>query len=122
MDDIYDQVELETHEEWAHRILAERARKERAELLRASDYIMMEDYPADEGTRVKYAEYRQALRDITAQPGFPYNVEWPENLNKSLARGLSELVYEALRVAGGFYPSRLPANRVTPRDLWAALS
>ncbi len=78
MDDIYDQVEHESHEEWARRILAELARGKRDELLRASDYIMMGDYPADEGTRVKYAEYRQALRDITAQPGFPYNVEWPE--------------------------------------------
>lgn len=25
-----------------------------------------------------YAKYRQALRDITKQPGFPYNVEFPE--------------------------------------------
>lgn len=25
-----------------------------------------------------YAKYRQALRDITEQPGFPYNIEFPE--------------------------------------------
>lgn len=24
------------------------------------------------------AKYRQALRDITDQPGFPYEIEWPE--------------------------------------------
>jgi hypothetical protein len=23
------------------------------------------------------ATYRQALRDVTAQPGFPFAVEWP---------------------------------------------
>lgn len=26
----------------------------------------------------KMAKYRQDLRDITDQPGFPFNVEWPE--------------------------------------------
>ena len=25
-----------------------------------------------------WADYRQALRDITSQPGFPHNVTWPE--------------------------------------------
>lgn len=28
-----------------------------------------------------YAKYRQALRDITKQPGFPYKVEFPEEPN-----------------------------------------
>lgn len=31
-----------------------------------------------EALRSKAAVYRQALRDISAQPGFPYDVEWPE--------------------------------------------
>ncbi|MBQ6480393.1 MAG: hypothetical protein IJI45_04665 [Anaerolineaceae bacterium] len=26
----------------------------------------------------KIALYRQALRDIPQQPGFPYDIEWPE--------------------------------------------
>ncbi|WP_443111516.1 phage tail assembly chaperone [Burkholderia sp. FERM BP-3421] len=25
-----------------------------------------------------WVEYRQKLRDVTIQPGFPFNVEWPE--------------------------------------------
>ncbi|MBQ7435453.1 MAG: phage tail assembly chaperone [Oscillospiraceae bacterium] len=29
-----------------------------------------------------WAEYRQALRDITEQPGFPFEVEWPEKPEK----------------------------------------
>ena len=28
-----------------------------------------------------YAKYRQELRDITTQPGFPYNVEFPKEPN-----------------------------------------
>lgn len=28
-----------------------------------------------------WATYRQALRDITTQPGFPHNVTWPEEPN-----------------------------------------
>lgn len=27
---------------------------------------------------LNWATYRQALRDITSQPGFPHNVTWPE--------------------------------------------
>lgn len=30
----------------------------------------------------KWSEYRQQLRDITKQEGFPYNVEWPEKPSK----------------------------------------
>lgn len=48
---------------------------------------------------------------------FPFRGSWQDQERWFC----SELVYEALRVAGGFYPSRLPANRVTPRDLWVAL-
>ena len=30
----------------------------------------------------KMAKYRQALRDIPEQPGFPYNITWPTKENK----------------------------------------
>lgn len=33
------------------------------------------DAPVD---KAAWATYRQALRDITAQQGFPWNVTWPE--------------------------------------------
>lgn len=53
-------------------------RIERDERLAASDYFMLPDYPASEEDRAAVAAYRQALRDLTAQEGFPHGVEWPE--------------------------------------------
>ena len=42
--------------------------------LAATDYYMLPDAPsAPDGL----LEYRQALRDVTAQGGFPLSVEWP---------------------------------------------
>lgn len=31
-----------------------------------------------EALRSSTAVYRQALRDVPEQPGFPYEIEWPE--------------------------------------------
>jgi hypothetical protein len=50
-------------------------RERRNELLIASDWTQVPDVPVD---KVAWAAYRQALRDIPAQPGFPLNVSWPE--------------------------------------------
>ena len=57
--------------------LAEQIRAQRNQLLAASDYIMVSDYPISAAEREAWAAYRQALRDITAQEGFPENVVWP---------------------------------------------
>ena len=55
--------------------LANAARAKRHALIKETDFYMMPDYPnAPRGI----AEYRQALRDITEQPGFPHDVTWPE--------------------------------------------
>ena len=54
--------------------LATEARAQRNLLLIESDWTMISDAPVDQ---VAWADYRQALRDITAQEGFPYSVEWP---------------------------------------------
>jgi hypothetical protein len=51
------------------------ARHLRTKLLAASDWTQVVDAPVD---RAAWATYRQALRDITAQGGFPYNIVWPE--------------------------------------------
>jgi hypothetical protein len=37
----------------------------------------MADYPIAPEKREEWAVYRQALRDIPEQPGFPWEVEWP---------------------------------------------
>ena len=57
---------------------AEAARERRDQLLADTDYLLMPDYPlgADELEAVK--AYRQALRDVPEQPGFPGAIEWPE--------------------------------------------
>lgn len=47
-------------------------------LLNESDYLMMSDYPITDAQREEIKAYRQALRDITKQSGFPENVVWPE--------------------------------------------
>jgi hypothetical protein len=49
-------------------------RAERSSLLAASDWTQVADAPVDQAA---WASYRQALRDIPDQPGFPHNVAWP---------------------------------------------
>ena len=55
-------------------------RAKRDALLASSDWTQLPDVP--EATRSIWAPYRQALRDITDQPGFPFDVTWPEAPNK----------------------------------------
>jgi hypothetical protein len=50
-------------------------RAERDSLLAATDWTQLPDVP--EAIREAYAVYRQALRDIPQQSGFPDVVEWP---------------------------------------------
>jgi hypothetical protein len=54
--------------------LASEARVKRNELLAASDWTQVIDAPVDQAV---WATYRQELRDITTQPGFPENIIWP---------------------------------------------
>lgn len=64
--------------------LATQIRARRNSLLDATDYLMMPDYPISDDNRKLIEEYRQELRDITEQEGFPRNVTFPElegNLN-----------------------------------------
>lgn len=50
-------------------------REERNRLLTESDWTQVKDAPVDQDA---WAAYRQALRDITLQPGFPWEITWPE--------------------------------------------
>ena len=54
--------------------LAAGARCKRNTLLAASDWTQVADAPVDQAA---WAAYRQALRDITAQDGFPESIDWP---------------------------------------------
>ena len=49
-------------------------RASRTEKLKDSDWTQINDSTAD---KAAWAIYRQALRDIPAQNGFPFTVEWP---------------------------------------------
>lgn len=49
-------------------------RAQRNQLLTESDWTQLNDSPVD---KAGWATYRQALRDISAQDGFPWNVVWP---------------------------------------------
>lgn len=53
---------------------ANSVRAERNARLTASDWTQVADAPVD---KAAWAAYRQALRDITAQAGFPWDIEWP---------------------------------------------
>ena len=56
-------------------VLKLEAISERRKRLVLCDWTQLPDVP--EETRLKWQEYRQALRDITLQEGFPENIIWP---------------------------------------------
>jgi hypothetical protein len=54
---------------------AKSVRTSRNEKLKESDWTQVIDSPVDQTV---WATYRQALRDVTAQEGFPWTITWPE--------------------------------------------
>lgn len=50
----------------------------RNNMLKASDFAVMPDYPCGETERAGWLAYRQALRDIPEQAGYPDAIVWPE--------------------------------------------
>jgi hypothetical protein len=54
--------------------VAFRLRAERNQLLTASDWTQVIDAPVDQAA---WAAYRQALRDLPQQAGFPTTITWP---------------------------------------------
>lgn len=52
-------------------------RSERDILLKDCDWTHVTDSALTEEQKVIWATYRQALRDITAQTGFPFDIVWP---------------------------------------------
>ena len=53
---------------------AARVRSQRDEKLKTTDWMGMSDVTMS----ADWATYRQALRDVPTQEGFPYTVTWPE--------------------------------------------
>lgn len=54
--------------------VADQVRARRDQLLTASDWTQTADAPVDQ---VEWQDYRQALRDIPQQAGFPTDITWP---------------------------------------------
>ena len=54
------------------------ARAQRDKLLLDTDWTQTLDAPIDEDTKAAYRAYRQALRDVPEQDGFPRSIIWPE--------------------------------------------
>lgn len=52
----------------------ENVRRQRNEKLKESDWTQVEDSPVDKQV---WADYRQQLRDVPTQAGFPWTIDWP---------------------------------------------
>ena len=50
-------------------------RNQRNSLIAATDWTQLPDVP--QSIKFQWAPYRQALRDVPQQAGFPFNVVWP---------------------------------------------
>jgi len=68
-----EEAELAVWESEADDRAADNIRSERDEKLKATDWRACSDLTLS----TEWATYRQALRDITTQEGFPNSVVWP---------------------------------------------
>lgn len=53
---------------------AKSVREQRNQKLKDTDWTQVTDAPVDQAA---WAAYRQALRDVPSQQGFPWDVQWP---------------------------------------------
>ena len=70
-----DQVAPVTQED-LYKEASDYAKHRRYMELKDTDWTQLPDVP--DATKTLWAEYRQALRDITSQEGFPFDIVWPE--------------------------------------------
>jgi len=52
-------------------------RRQRDALIASCDWTQIPDAPLTAAQRAAWATYRQALRDVPAQAGFPDTIDWP---------------------------------------------
>jgi DMSO/TMAO reductase YedYZ molybdopterin-dependent catalytic subunit len=52
-------------------------RRQRNSKLTECDWTQLNDTPLDNAAKIQWTAYRQALRDVPSQAGFPHNVVWP---------------------------------------------
>lgn len=46
-------------------------------LKNTASYVAVDNTSMDKGSRAKWIEFRQAVREIPLQPGFPNEIKWP---------------------------------------------
>lgn len=90
--------EYNPEDEWTDDQWATSVRRKRDYLLSGTDYYILPDYPSTPDDIEAVKRYRQDLRDITLQSGFPRNVQWP-SLPSALSRDKG-LVRVGLAVLG----------------------
>lgn len=56
---------------------SQEVRRQRDRRLQESDWVVIRSYEQAENVPLEWTEYRQALRDIPQQTGFPSEVSWP---------------------------------------------
>lgn len=73
VEEIPEKTEAEKREE------AEKSvRAKRDSLISETDYLLASDYPISAEDLEAVKVYRQALRDVPQQEGFPFDVVWPD--------------------------------------------
>jgi hypothetical protein len=65
-----EQAEIDTQK-------AAQVRRERNTKLTECDWTQLNDTPLDNAAKIQWTAYRQALRDVPDQAGFPFDVNWP---------------------------------------------
>lgn len=66
-------------------------RSKRNQLLSDCDWTQVSDAP--EATKAAWGPYRQQLRDIPLQSGFPHNIVWPKKPDSSIIDSAIEVAY-----------------------------
>jgi len=59
------------------KLKADEVRHRRSFKLAQSDWTRLDDAPLTNEQKLKWATYRQALRDVPQQAEFPWNTQWP---------------------------------------------
>ena len=75
----WEDFDDEAHAENDRLLRGEESRAERGHRLTACDWTQVADVPLSDEQREQWRAYRQALRDVTDQPGFPDAIVWPES-------------------------------------------
>ena len=86
--------ELEVDRQIAMQPTEAEVRAQRDKLLAETDWTQVADAPIASATRSAMRVYRQLLRDVTEQEGFPTQVVWPEmpTVVKAIPEPIDEVV------------------------------